>query len=67
METAQGSLVIIGANTSDCKVYWNGQVVQNTGVIVDNDFDTHKVIIKIAEDPLVREMKSAGITIQRSA
>lgn len=67
METTQGSLVIIGANTSNCQVYWNGQVVPNTGVTVVNDSLVHKVTIKVAEDPLVQEMKSAGIIVQRGA
>lgn len=65
METAQGSLVIIGANTPDCKVYWNGVVVPNKGVTVENTEALHKVVIKVAEDPSVQEMQLAGITIRR--
>ena len=67
MQTAQGSLVIIGANTPDVKVYWNGQDVPGVkGIIVDNDFDTHKVVLKVQEDPVLAELISAGITIRRT-
>ena len=65
METAQGSLVIIGANTADCQVFWNGAIVPNKGVTVENTLDIHKVVIKVKEDPSVAEMQSAGITIRR--
>ena len=65
METAQGNLVIIGANTADCQVFWNGVIVPNKGVVVENTLDVHKVVIKVQEDPSVAEMQSAGITVRR--
>ena len=67
MQATQGSLVIVGANTPDCKVFWNGQAVPNAGVTVDNDIDSHRVVIKVAEDPILAEMQSAGIIVRRVA
>jgi hypothetical protein len=62
MNITQSSLVIIGANTPECKVFWNGQEVQSLGVSVSFD---NKVTIKIAEDPILAEMTAAGIRIAR--
>lgn len=65
MQTTQGSLVIIGANTSDCKVFWNGNEVPNAGITVDNDADSKRVVIKVLEDPLLAEMATAGVVFKR--
>lgn len=65
METTQGSLVIIGANTPECKVYWNGKIVPQVGVVVNNDPDSKRVIVKVMEDPVLAEMQAAGIVIRR--
>jgi hypothetical protein len=65
METTQGSLVIVGANTPECKVFWNGQEVENVGVNVANDVMGSRVVIKVKEDPILAEMQAAGITVRR--
>lgn len=66
MNITQSSLVIVGANTPECKVFWNGREVP--GVKALNtifDDDDHRVVIKVAEDPVLAEMKAAGIEIRR--
>ncbi len=66
MQTTQGSLVIVGANTPECKVFWNGQEVP--GVVAMStvfDEDDHRVVLKVKEDPMLAEMKAAGIEIRR--
>ena len=65
MQTTQGSLVIIGANTSECKVFWNGNEVPNGGITVDNDADARRVVIKVLEDPLLAKMATAGVVFKR--
>lgn len=65
MNISQGSLVIVGANTPDCKVFWNGQVITQVGVVVNNDSVGTRVVLKVLEDPLLAEMQAAGITIRR--
>ena len=64
MQTTQGSLVIVGANTAERKVFWNGKEVQCLGVSVSFD---NKVVVKVEEDPLLAEMQAAGIVIRRIA
>ena len=65
MQTTQGSLVIVGANTSECKVFWNGNEIPNVGITVDNDIASKRVVIKVSEDPLLAEMASAGVLFKR--
>jgi hypothetical protein len=67
MLTTTGSLVIIGANTTERKVFWNGQEVPCIGLVVDNDALRQKVVIEVAEDPTFAEMQAAGIIIRRVA
>lgn len=68
MQVAQGSLVIVGANTADCQVYFNGAPVEGvTGVNVAHDADTHRVVLEISETPQVAELKAAGIVVRRQA
>ena len=62
MQTTQGSLVIVGANTPECKVFWNGKEVPNVGIAVSFD---NKVTLKVKEDPVLAEMAAAGIAIRR--
>lgn len=67
MNITQSSLVIVGANTPDRKVFWNGQEVSGISEInVSNDAERQRVVITVAEDPLLAEMKAAGITIRRA-
>jgi hypothetical protein len=65
MQTTQGSLVIVGANTPDARVYWNGQEVINAGFSVQNTCGIVRVMLRVAEDPILAEMQAAGITIKR--
>lgn len=68
MNISQASLVIVGANTPDCKVFWKGtQVPGVVGVSADHDHDTHRVVLRVQEDPMLAEMQAAGILIRRTA
>jgi len=62
MNISQASLVIVGANTPECKVFWNGAEVPNLGIRVNFD---GKVTLRVAEDPVLAEMQSVGIKIER--
>lgn len=67
MNITQSSLVIVGANTPDRKVFWNGQEVSGISELnVSNDAERQRVVITVAEDPLLAEMKAAGIIIRRA-
>ena len=67
MNITQSSLVIVGANTPDRKVFWNGQEVSGISEInVSDDAERQRVVITVAEDPLLAEMKAAGIIIRRA-
>jgi hypothetical protein len=66
IESTQGSLVIVGANTEAPQVFWNGaNVLGVTGVIVENDLIHKRVVLKVREDPILAEMQAAGIIIRR--
>lgn len=65
MQATQGSLVIVGANTPECEVFWNGNRVPNVGVVVNNDGESHHVVLKVVEDPVLAEMAAAGVIIRR--
>lgn len=68
MEATQASLVIVGANTADCRVYFNGVQVDGVkSISVSNDSDTHRVTLRINETPQVAELKAAGIMVRREA
>jgi hypothetical protein len=66
MKITQASLVIVGANTPDCAVYWKGQLVPNVvGVSVINGEDKNNVVLRVKEDSLFSEMQSESIVIRR--
>jgi hypothetical protein len=66
MNITQSSLVIVGANTPDVKVFWNGQEVPGiVGITIDHDAAMRRVTLKFKEDPQLAEMQEAGITIRR--
>lgn len=68
MQATQGSLVIVGANTADCQVYFNGVAVDGViGVQVNHDAETRRVVLEINETPQVAELKAAGIVVRREA
>lgn len=71
MQTAQGSLVVIGAHTADPHVFWNGVPV--LGVIslrIDNEPDEQRVRLRVrrwqtdAELLVYGEMRIAGIYVK---
>jgi hypothetical protein len=63
MITSQGSLTIINAHTPEHQVYWNGQSVAHTALVVDTE--RNRVVLTVAEDPVLAEMAAAGIIIRR--
>ncbi len=64
MQTAQGQLTILNAHTPEPQVFWNGaQVLNIKGLVVANG----KVTLTLPEDPVLAEMKAAGIVIKREA
>jgi hypothetical protein len=66
MQTTQGSLVMVGLNTTTPQVFWNGVMLQGiTGIQVDNDAEDHKVVLKMREDTTVSELRAAGIAVRR--
>ena len=66
MQTTQGNLVLIGMNTPSPQVFWNGVQVQGvTGINVSNNTDTQRVLLTLTEDPIIAELKAAGIIIKR--
>jgi hypothetical protein len=68
MEVIKGSLVIIGANTPEMKVYFDGAEV--TGVAdlkIDWDAKSPKVTLTLNETTMVQEMKASGIQVRRAA
>jgi hypothetical protein len=63
----QGSLVMIGLNTTNPQVFWNGALVPNLKSIqVDWDDDDHRVKFKVsAIDPaLSAELLIAGVNVR---
>lgn len=66
MQTAQGSLTILNPHAPDAKVFWNGVEVTVSAIAINND-DTTKaqVILYVSEDPILAEMRAAGIVIRR--
>lgn len=65
MEVIQSSLVILGANTVDPTVMWNGILVPVEAGSITWDSTKRSVTLTIKEDPIAAEMKAAGIQIRR--
>jgi hypothetical protein len=68
MEVVQSSFVIVGANTPEMKVFFNGSEV--TGVQdlkIDWDIKSPKVTLTLSETQQVQELKQSGISVRRSA
>lgn len=64
--SAQGSLTMIGLNTDEPKVYFNGQLVPDVLAInVVNNETTQSVALKLAETALNADLIAAGIQIRR--
>lgn len=66
MQSAQGSLVMLGLNAPTATVFWNGaQVPYITNVRADWEADEQRVKIKVsANDPLHDELRAAGINVK---
>lgn len=67
MQAVQGSLVIVGANTQDAKVFWNGAEVDNVGFKITNKDGKQSVTLFVKENPLYAELRAAGITVKETA
>lgn len=66
--TATGSLTMIGLNTPTPKVFWNGSKVDGiTGILVDNEAGTCRVVLKMPEDSIITELRTAGVIVKREA
>jgi hypothetical protein len=66
ISSTQGSLTMLDLNTPTPKIFWNGVLVENvTGITVQNDADTQRVVLKMYEAPVVAELQAAGILIKR--
>jgi len=67
IQSAQGSLTMIGLNTMTPKVFWNGQAVAGiTGIKVDWEDDEQRVTLRInINNPALHaEMSAAGVKIR---
>lgn len=66
MQSAQGSLVMIGLNTPTKQVFWNGVEVQNiTEIKTDWESDEQRVKLKVsAMLPIHDELRAAGVTVK---
>ena len=68
MQVTTGQLTILNAHTGTPGVYWNGAQVPNIKAISTSfDGTTGRVTITVPEDPVLAEMKAAGIVIKREA
>lgn len=66
MEIVQSDLVIIGANTTNAQVFFKGTQVPNIAAIsVLADSNVGRVTLTIPEDPMLAELKAAGVIIKR--
>lgn len=68
MQVTQGSLALVGLNTTTPAIYWNGVPIPNiTNVRVDWDADEQR--IKLRADPvdaiLAAELAAAGISMKK--
>jgi len=64
LQVSQGQLTILNAHTLEPQVYWNGSQVPNVKALVVSN---GKVTLSLPEDPILAEMKAAGIVIKREA
>ena len=68
MITANGSLVIVGLNTSNAVVFWNGIEVPNiTSIRVDWEQDEQRIKLKVtgSDEAMYAEMLANGIHIKK--
>jgi hypothetical protein len=68
MEVTQGSLVIVGSNTPDMKVYFNGTQIEGVKDLTLNwDPVSPRVTLTLNETSQVQELKQSGISVRRAA
>ena len=68
INTAQGSLTIVGANTPTVQLFWRGKLVPNvTAVRTDWEHDEQRVKIKVTDiDPALHcELLDAGLIVKK--
>ena len=67
MNSTQGNLVIVGANTDAPQVFFYGVQVDGVlSIVVDTRQAVQKVVLKIAEDQVVADLQAAGVIIRRA-
>lgn len=66
MQTAQGSLVLVGLNTPTAKVFWNGaEVPFVTDIRADWEADEQRIKLKVSADaPIHADLRAAGINVK---
>lgn len=64
MNTAQGSLVLVGMNTDQPQIFFNGQAVEGVHSIQVVNNTTKRQVVLTLDEPL-QELVDAGITIKR--
>jgi len=68
MEIMQSNFVIVGANTSEMKLYFNGELVEGVQDLkIDWDKTAPKVTVTLTETELVSAMKQNNIQVRRTA
>lgn len=67
-QIVQGSLVMIGLNTNEPKVYWNGKQIDNiTAIHTVWEEDDLRVAFRVnsMEDSLLTELQVQGIKVKK--
>lgn len=66
MQTAQGSLVLVGVNSPTAKVFWNGaEVPFVTDIRADWETDEQRIKLKVsADDAIHAELRANGVTVK---
>ena len=68
MITAQGSLMMLGLNTDEPKVFFNGVAVQGiTEINVNWEHDEQRVKLRVNgdDDTMYMQLTEAGITVKK--
>lgn len=70
LTSAKGNLTMVGLNTADFSIFWNGQKLNYAvGVRADADEFGNRIRVEVADIPLIQasvyaEMQAVGITIK---
>lgn len=66
MNITSGDLVMVDLNTAEPKVFWKGNLVEGVaGIVVDNDAQGQRVVLRLTENESVAEMQGSGIIVRR--